>query len=186
MSRAYRIRVSESLQKVIRAEDHVSTQLEILGVLPPEELTELLRAELERRGFREQGGQLVREQEGIEVLVDPDEGTVTVQTAGEEVVDLKEDVETWTYDQDVKRAQHAHQEKARRRLEKEAVRKEATLQRQVTDQLEAQLGDLRQELNQVANQVTAAALKRKAAQMGQIKQVNEDPQSGSMTIVVEV
>ena len=34
--------------------------------------------------------------------------------------------------------------------------------------------------------MTAEALKIKAAQMGQIKEITEDPQSGSLTIVVEV
>ena len=56
----------------------------------------------------------------------------------------------------------------------------------MTDQLEAQLGDLRQELDQAVNRVTAEALKRKAAQLGQIKEITEDPQAGSLTIVVEV
>ena len=36
------------------------------------------------------------------------------------------------------------------------------------------------------NKVTADALKVKAAQLGQIKEMTEDPQAGSLTIVVEV
>ena len=36
MSRAYRIKVCESQDRVVKAKDHVSTQLEILNVLPPE------------------------------------------------------------------------------------------------------------------------------------------------------
>jgi len=43
------------------------------------------------------------------------------------------------------------------------------MQTKVTDRLEAQLGGLREELDQVVNRVTAEALKRKAAQLGQIK-----------------
>ena len=60
------------------------------------------------------------------------------------------------------------------------------MQAEVTDKLEARLGDLRRELDQAVNRVTAEALKRRAAQLGTIKQLTEDPQSGSMTIVVEV
>ena len=56
----------------------------------------------------------------------------------------------------------------------------------MTDRLEAQLGDIRKELHQAVNRVTAEALKQKAAQLGQIKEVTEDPQSGSLTIKVEV
>ena len=36
------------------------------------------------------------------------------------------------------------------------------------------------------NHVTREALKQKAAQLGQIKEMTEDPQSGSLTIKVEV
>ena len=55
MSRSYRISVRECVSKVIRAEDRVSTNLEILEVLPPEQMAGLLSDELERRGFRREG-----------------------------------------------------------------------------------------------------------------------------------
>ncbi len=71
-------------------------------------------------------------------------------------------------------------------LEKQAQRQAADLQTQVTDRLERELRDLRPELDQAANRVTGAALKQKAAQLGQIKEMTEDPQTGSLTIVVEV
>ena len=45
---------------------------------------------------------------------------------------------------------------------------------------------MRKELDQVVNRVTAEALKKKAAQMGRIKEVSEDKASGSLKIVVEV
>ena len=46
MSRAYRIKVSESLNKVIRAEDHVKTELELLNILPSDQMGELLALSL--------------------------------------------------------------------------------------------------------------------------------------------
>lgn len=186
MSRAYRICVSESLRKVIKAQDHVSTHLEILNVLPPEEMAALLAEELQRRGFQPQGDQLVREEDGIQIVVDPAEGTVMVQIAVAEQLDLKGEKEDWTYERDMDRAKKAAREKLQNKLEQEASAKQAELQSKLTDQLEAQLGDLRRELDQVANQVTAAALKKKASQMGQIKEISEDAESGSMTIVLEV
>ena len=65
-------------------------------------------------------------------------------------------------------------------------REESVLQKQITDQLEAQLSDLKSELDQAVNRATAEALKQKAAQIGQIKQVTDDIEAGSLTIVVEV
>ena len=61
MSRAYRVSVRESRNRTLRAEDHVSTQLEILEVLPPEQMAALLADELERCGFQREGTRLTRD-----------------------------------------------------------------------------------------------------------------------------
>jgi hypothetical protein len=189
MSRAYRINVRETLNRVIRAEDHVSTQLELLEILPPEVMAQLLRAELEKRGFELKGEELVREQDGVRVTVDPATGTVTVHAESAEEVELKGERIGWAGDhdgRDSKRVREATKQELRKELEGKAGVHREKLQSQVTDRLEAQLGDIRKELHQAVNRVTAEALKQKAAQLGQIKEMTEDPQSGSMTIVLEV
>jgi chromosomal replication initiation ATPase DnaA len=71
-------------------------------------------------------------------------------------------------------------------LAKQAEHEQTKVQAEATKRLEGHLADLRKELNGAVNRVTAEALKRKAAQIGQIKEVTEDPQSGSLTIKVEV
>ena len=71
-------------------------------------------------------------------------------------------------------------------LAREAEREQDELQTAATKRLEGHLADLQKELNGAVNRVTAEALKQKAAQIGQIKEVTEDPQSGSLTIRVEV
>src|SRR5437763_15375064 len=78
MSRSYRISVRESVNRVIKAEDKVSTQLEILEVLPPEQMAGLLADELAKRGFERKGNTLSRKEDGITVTVDTATGTVTV------------------------------------------------------------------------------------------------------------
>ena len=60
------------------------------------------------------------------------------------------------------------------------------VQKKATDILEGALVDLRGELDRVVNRVTAEALKRKASRLGQIKEMTEDPEAGSLTIVLEV
>jgi hypothetical protein len=189
MSRAYRIRVRESMSRVLRAHDHASTTLEILPVLPCEQMADLLRQELEGRGFAAQDGELVREQKGVRVRVDPQAGSVTVEAADSREVKLKVAREGWAFDEHGKHARETRQAlgaDVKKALAEKAAEHEAQLQAELADRLEAQLGDLRRELDQAVNRVTAGALKRKAAQMGQIKEVTEDPQTGSMTIVLEV
>jgi hypothetical protein len=189
MSRAYRIRVSETLRRVLRAHDRVSTQLEILEILSGEEMAELLSQELEKGGFERKEGELVREQDGVVVSVDPKTGTVTVSSEKSEQVELEGQREGHAFDDagpSAKNVREGLRKQVQSDLEKQAEKKTAELQGKVTDKLEKQLGDLRQELDQAVNRVTAEALKRKAAQMGQIKEMTEDPQTGSLTIVVEV
>ncbi|HVS34609.1 MAG TPA: hypothetical protein VMS17_03440 [Gemmataceae bacterium] len=190
MSRSYRISVRECVSKMIRAEDHVSTNLEMLEVLPPEQMAGLLSDELERRGFlREADGVLVRRDKDVTVTVDPAKGTVTVRAEAEEKVKLEETRDGRAFDEAGQHAQGVRESLRKglqRDLQKQAAEKESGLQTQVTDRLEAQLGAVRQELDQAVNRVTAEALKRKAAQLGRIKEITEDPQAGSLTIVVEV
>jgi hypothetical protein len=189
MSRAYRLKVRETLRRVLRASDHVSTRLELLEILPQEQMAELLTEELVRRGFRRKGKSLVRQANGTDVTIEPATGTVTVGAEAVEHVELEGDKEGSAYGEgpEARKAVEADlRKKLRQDLEGRAKQKTGKLQKEVTDRLEAQLGDLQKELDQVVNRVTAEALKRKAAQIGQIKEMTEDPQSGSLTIVLEV
>ena len=52
MSRAYRIKVKESLKRDVKAEDSIRTEIELIEVLPAEQMGELLARELEGRGFK--------------------------------------------------------------------------------------------------------------------------------------
>jgi hypothetical protein len=189
MSRAYRISVKESVNRVIRAEDQVSTELEIIEVLPCEDMARLLADELEKRGFKREGEVMVRTEEGVTVSVDPKTGTVTVRAEMQESVTEETEKTGHGYD-DVGPSQDKIREnlksEAQKDLERKVQERNASLQNKVTDQLEQQLGDIRAELDQAVNRVTAEALKQKARSMGQIKEMTEDPQTGNLTIVVEV
>lgn len=189
MSRAYRIRVSESLHRVIRAEDHVSSQLEILQVLPEDAMAALLAEELEKQGFERNEDLLIRKENEITIVIDAKTGEVTVMAESEESLELEANQEGTAYDDYGPTRQQAEDKlraAAREGLENSADIKNDELQQQVTDKLEQALADIRRELDQAVNRATASALKVKAAQLGQIKEVAEDPESGNMTIVVEV
>jgi hypothetical protein len=189
MSRAYRIRVRESLSRVVRAHDQVSTQLELLEVLPREQMGDLLGQELEARGFRREGRTVVRAANGVQVSVELDTGIVQVRAEAAREVNLEAEREGRAFEDMGPHGDHVAKElrkELRKDLEKKAGEHAGRLQIEVTDRLEGELADLRKELNQAVNRVTAEALKRKAAQLGQIKEITEDPQAGSLTIVLEV
>jgi hypothetical protein len=189
MSRSYRISVRECINRVIKAEDKISTQLEILEILPPEQMAGLLADELEKGGFRREGTVLVREEDGVVVTVDAETGEVTVSAQASEATKVEGEMHGRAYDDIGPHASQVREnlrQELQKSLDKKVSDKTSALQSKVTDKLEGQLGDLKTELDEAVNRVTAEALKRKAAQLGQIKEMTEDPQSGSLTIVVEV
>jgi hypothetical protein len=189
MSRAYRLRVSDSLNRTLRAEDSVSTQLELLEVLPREQMAALLREELKARGFEECEDQLVRTNGDLTTTVDPASGTVTVQAESAKKIELTGQRDGLGYDDfgpGEKGVRKALAQQLKDDLAKQAEHEQDKLQSAATKRLEGHLTDLRKELNGAMNRVTAEALKQKAAHIGQIKEVTEDVQSGSLTIKVEV
>src|SRR5262245_47377232 len=189
MSRSYRVSVRECINKVIKAEDKVTTQLEILEVLPPEQMAGLLADELEKRGYRREGNKLVREEDGVVTTVDAETGEVSVSAQASEQTKAEGELSGRAYDDIGPHASQVRENLRKelgRNLEKKVEEKQQQLQGKITDKLEGKLSDLRQELDQAVNRVTGEALKRKAASLGQIRELTEDPQSGSMTIVVEV
>jgi hypothetical protein len=188
MSRAYRIRISESLRRHIEVADGIQSKLEILDILPPEQTSALLERELAAAGFEQrEDGEWVRvDEDGVEVRVDPKQSTVTVSAAADAQVELaRERTVNAVAENDAATRERASKALVDE-LEREVSEHERDLQAKVTAQLEGKLGDLRRELDQISNRVTAEALKQKAASMGEVQEISEDPQTGSLTIRVKI
>lgn len=189
MSRAYRVRVNESERRIIRAGDSVRAHLGLLDILPPEEMAGLLERELLQRGFRKVGDELRRDDDGVVVTVDPCGGTVSASAKAEAEVQLEARREGVAFD-DVgphqRKVRADLREHARADLERQATQAKEKVQQQATDALECKLLELKPELDKAVNRATAEALKRKAAQLGEIKQIHDDIENGTLTIQVEL
>lgn len=186
MSRAYRLRVRESLRRLVRTGDHVESELELLDILPAAEMAGLLADELARHGFQRRGERLSRSRGGVSVSVQPATGSVRVASQLDEAVEVTAERQVVLTDRTSRHAREQVRKSLRKTLKQDLKKEADRLQEQATDRVEAELAGLRRELDQVVNRVTAEALKRKAARIGQIKELSEDPESGSLTIVVEV
>jgi ethanolamine utilization cobalamin adenosyltransferase len=188
MSRAYRIRISESLRRHIQVDDGIQSKLEILDILAPEQTAALLERELAAAGFEqdEQGVWVRVDEDGVAVRVDAKTSTVTVTAAADADVELERErvVTAWAENDEASRARG--KAALSKELEGEVAAQEKQLQAEVTEALEGKLGDLRKELDQISNRVTAEALKQKAASMGEIQEISEDLETGSLTIRVKV
>jgi hypothetical protein len=191
MSRAYKVRVRESLTRDLRAEDRIESCIELLEILPPERMADLLRSELKQRGFEDRpDGTMVRSKgNGTTTTVDPCTGRVTVEaTAGENVV-IEGEREGFAYDDygpGHKSTREKLQREVRADLERRADDQAGRLQSRATELLENELKELKREMAEVVHRVTAEALKAKARSLGDIKEITEDPEAGSLTIKLEV
>jgi hypothetical protein len=190
MSRAYRITVKESESRTLKAGDEICTDLEILEILPPEDMATLLREELKKRGFNEQAdGTMLRKDGDLTVKIDPCTGEVTVKAETEQKVEQEAKREATGFN-DVGPNEKILREKVKEQLksdlEKKFEQEQTKLQTKATEALEKHLQEIQPEISEVVNKVTREALKQKAQQMGTVKEVAEDAESGSLTIKVEV
>lgn len=190
MSLSYRITLRESRVRVLRAEDEVSTTMDLLGILPAEQMADLVRRAWLERGFVEQpNGTLQLQQRDTKIVVNPQDGKVTVtihkeritqQTAEEEVIGYSDMVERHTVQKG------AAQEQLLRKLEKKFETEHKKLQKETADQLERALLELQPQVDAVTNQVLREAVKIKASQMGQIQEIHEDSATGELIIKLEL
>jgi hypothetical protein len=190
MSRAYRITVKESETRHLKAGDEISTQLELLEILPPEDMATLLREELKNRGFVERDdGTLARQDGSVTVVVDPCSGEVTVKAETEETINQEARREATGFN-DIGPGQDNLRDRVKDQLkhdlEKKFDQEQSRLQTKATEELEKHLNEIQPEISQIVNQVTRDALKQKAQQMGTVKEISEDAESGSLTIKLEV
>ena len=133
MSRAYRIRVSESLHRHIHLEDGVQAGLDILDILPSDAMAQLLRNELARRGFEDRDGEMVRqEDDGTVVTVDPVAKTVTVRRETQADVALERTLEVAARRPDDDETRQRAGDRLRGQLESEAREQEGALRSELT------------------------------------------------------
>jgi hypothetical protein len=186
MSRAYQIRVSESVVRVIHIEDGVQAPIELLPILARERMAELLAAELVRRGFVRDGHVALRQEaDGTEVLVDLEAGTLSVHVGETAEVARDADVTRTVIEERLKGAEGAIRDQLRAQLEREIAEEGEKRRQELTKRLEGKVRELRAEIDQVTTKVTAAALKERAAQLGEIEEIHEG-EDGSLTIKVKV
>jgi hypothetical protein len=187
MSRAYRISVAESLRRHVRVKDGFATRLELLAILPEARMAELLAAELEKVGFERDGDRLRRvDDDGVEIEVDARSGEVTVRIAAEADVEVKEQQTAVSARDNDREAEERLRRRVLQSLEGKVAAQEETLRQEVSAKLEKKLRDLRKELDGAVGRCLGEALKEKARTMGEIEEISEDEEGGSLTIRVRV
>ena len=186
MSRAIQVRVSESVVRTVHVEDGVQSPLEMLPVLAPDRMADLLAAELEAQGFVRDGKLAKRKDpDGVEITVDLEAATVSVKLAADSRLSEQVDLETRAAVETQAQTENRLRDAAMDELEQRLAQKTEALRREVTDKLEKKLADLRGELDGSIGRATVAALTERAAQLGSIQELVQDD-AGNVTIKVKL
>lgn len=172
--------------RTVHVEDGVASPLEMLPILPPERMGDLLARELEAQGFERDGNTCTRtDADGVVISVDLTAATVQVTLGAQ--AELAESVERTqrTYEERAANAQQQLQHEVNDELEQRIADRTKAIQQAVTAQLEAKLGELKRELDQAIGRATVSALTEKAAQLGNIEETHQD-EAGNVTIRVRL
>lgn len=186
MSRAIQVRVSESVIRTVHVEDGVESPLELLPVLAPQRMGELLAKELEDQGFVRDGNLAKRKDpDGVEITVDLESAKVSVKLAADARLKEEVELESRTAIESQKHTESRLRDAAIDELEQRLAAKTEAMRREVTQKLEKKLADLRGELDKAIGGATVAALTERAEQLGKIEEVSKDD-AGNVTIKVKL
>jgi hypothetical protein len=187
MSRAYRIQVQGSVERIVHLEDGVEGSLEMLPILPKERMSAILEGELVRRGY-ESDGKVCKKAagDGISVEIDLDGQTVTVRAESDLKQSVRVDVEGRSASIHDGAAREGLQNQADEQALAQADREAKAQEQKVTEKLEGVLKDLKGEVDRAVNKTMAEALKERARAMGEIEEVAEDEEKGTVSIKVKL
>jgi hypothetical protein len=186
MSRAIQIRVSESVVRTIHVEDGVQSPLEVLPILAPERMGDLLAKELEGLGFERDGDKVVRKDpDGVIVEVDLKTATVTARVSADKKLEESIERRTSVAEERTSGAEAALRDDVIRELDERLNARTEALRKELTGKLEKKLGDIRKELDGAVGRATVEALTERARGLGNVQSVVED-EAGNVTIKVKL
>lgn len=186
MSRAYEVRVARSLTQHRRIEDGIEAKLELLPILDRERTGGLLAEQLDAGDWTVEEGVARRQIGDVSVEVDTRTGTITLKTDKELTITVAGERRKRSWDERAKSDKEALEKELDQALERSADDKAQAEIDRLSEELERVLTDIKPELDQATDAVNRAALREKAAQLGQIMDIAEDGESGEMTIRVKV
>lgn len=171
MSRGYRV-VWETASRTVTASDHLKISVSLLGILPEEEMVELLREELSQDGWsREKDGAMERRKGGVRARLEPEGKEISITAEEQERVS----------------ARSSSRDAAERTADKLAEQAEASLKERVTRTLTQAEPDIRARLGEAVQRVYVRALKKKAASLGQIESMKEENHpDGEFEMVIKI
>ena len=187
MSVTYRLELAE-VEIVASGCDSITTKLSSLSVLPEAEMKECLKNTLAESGYSpvEGGeGRLARKIDGCRVEIDPE--TLAVKLTVEREVAKEEFVKVMV-PRNVPEEKRLGErtEKIAKAVEGRKQELSAEASREATAELAKALPLARQEIDTVNHRWLSEALKRKAAQIGEVQRIEQNDGERTLTISIKV
>ena len=191
MSQLYRIRIRDSVSRVIQASDQVTYPVRLTEIQPLPEMLDLLRAVLRERGWCErEDGRFESEGPGGEELVfDLERVEVTASLNHESIEDVEIETEELVdvdYPWQISEARKQLLEHERKGAEQHLDHKEKRAQTRLTEALEAGEEARLEAINELLQPVYAESLKRKARQLGEVMELTEGTSDGRYELTIRV
>lgn len=187
MSQTYTLELAQ-VEVVASGCDSITTRLSSLSVLPDTEMRECLVKVLAESGYEPLGrgdGLLARKVDGCMVEIHPDtldvRVTVEREVAKEEVVRVK----VLNRGPDQKR-QKDRVESLAKAVQGKQQQLSEEMSREATAELAKALPAARREIDSVNHRWLSEALKRKAAQIGEVQRVEENDAERTLTISIKL
>lgn len=171
--------------------DHVEIEVRLLPVLEPKRLGDMLREELEKRGWtREPDGALTKVFGEASARLEPGSSTIRLSSSGSRTVSAEASAQGVAKEED-KKAQQDVEDKAAAAADKKLAAAKASarraLVRENADKLLEVQSELQAEVDDVTSATTKRALVERAGQMGAIDSVNERRTTdGSLELTITV
>ena len=191
MSQLYKIRLKDSVSRIITASDCVDYPIELTEVLPEEEMIDILKGVLKEKGFEQiEENIFVKEGSvGEKITVNLEDMKVTAELESAKEVIKEVEIDTHI-DADSKREASWHGQEMLKRQKERASRElenaERHVQKELTGQLLESEEERLQELNTIMQEVYAESLKRKAGSLGEVTSLNESMENGEYRLDITV
>ncbi|MFT3713003.1 MAG: hypothetical protein QM817_35570 [Archangium sp.] len=170
--------------------DHAELDLRLLPVLEAKRLGEILREELEKRGWKkEEDGTLTKQIEQGTASLEVGSSTLKLVVGGKKSISAEASATGVVKETDAD-GQKAIEEKAGEKadlklsLERRAAKDE--LMRENLEKLEKALGPLKREADEVTASTTKRALLERAQQLGAIESVTEKRSGSNVEVIIQV
>lgn len=198
MSYPVKVSVTRSVEEVVQAGDEQVCRLLMTNVVGADEMREILSDRLAARGWRKGAdGRFSRKGEaGEDLSVDLEAMTLTAKAAASEAISRTETVDAYADSDDLRR-----DPSARARLEKKAAEElesrlaikdedraaaKARLEAKSAAAISAGEGARKREMNELMAEVHAEAVKRKAATLGNVVDVDEKVEGDSHSLTITI